>query len=117
MDGRIAFSLLLALTIVSAPVPVSARTCILSNTVSEKACKPACCANMSCCEMSQNNTAPATPPLAKAPANDNSTVALAPSYTSIFVLAHFQSAKVNNPSTGFIAHSPPLLALNCALLI
>ena len=117
MGAKITFSVLLALTVLAAPLPASARTCILSNTASDKACKMACCANMSCCAMSQNNTVPATPPLAKSADQSDSNLILAPAAAATIAVLDFPSFKANISLADFSAHSPPILALNCALLI
>jgi hypothetical protein len=45
MLGRILVSLAMAAALFSASARLPAATCILTNTVSEKACEPDCCAN------------------------------------------------------------------------
>jgi hypothetical protein len=117
MSGKITLALLLALTIVAAPLPASARTCILSNTATAKACKPACCANMSCCDISPSNTAPAAPPVAKSSDNSDITLFVAPTATMRVAAVDFPPVRLTHSDADFFAHSPPILALNCARLI
>src|ERR1700731_2697690 len=65
MLSRIAIALALVVALTTAPFHVSARTCILSDSPVQKACKPGCCANKSCCATSKKNSAPISQPLAK----------------------------------------------------
>src|SRR5437870_8668580 len=65
MLGRITISLAMAVALMAAPFHVSARTCILSDAVAQKAGQPACCANKTCCATSKKNTAPVSQPLTK----------------------------------------------------
>ena len=69
--NRIVLSVLLAMALPIAATPISARTCILSNASSEKACKPGSCANKMCCATSRKNTAPSSQPLAKSDSSLN----------------------------------------------
>ncbi|PYK29824.1 MAG: hypothetical protein DME57_09040 [Verrucomicrobia bacterium] len=63
MLNRVGISLLAIAALLAAPIQVNARTCIVSDAPIQKACKPGCCANKSCCASSQKK--PASSPLAK----------------------------------------------------
>src|SRR3989440_240521 len=65
MLGRITISLAMAVALMTTPFHVSARTCIVSDAPVQKACKPGCCANKTCCATSKKNNAPISQPLAK----------------------------------------------------
>jgi len=115
MLSRITISLVLAAALVSAPMCVSARPCILSNASNPKACQSDCCANKTCCATSPKNTAPIAQPLAKSGSNQQNIVTL----PAVFSVAVDQPA-LESPvfqSAECTAHSPPTLALICIRLI
>src|SRR6059058_5152380 len=66
MLRRITISVAMATVLFTAPVGLAARSCILTNAPSQKACQSSCCANKTCCATSPKNTAPQSQPLAKA---------------------------------------------------
>src|SRR5436189_2024306 len=66
MLNRIIVSAAMATALFIAPVGFAARSCILVNAPSQKACLPSCCANKTCCATSPKNAAPPSQPLAKA---------------------------------------------------
>src|SRR5947207_1508828 len=66
MLSRIIISVAMAAALFMAPVGFAARSCILANAPSQKACQPSCCANKTCCATSPKNTTPPSQPLAKA---------------------------------------------------
>jgi hypothetical protein len=117
MLSRIMISVAVATALIAAPVSVSARSCILSNASSEKACQPACCANKTCCETSQKNTAPAAAPLEKSLSDQQNIAA----YIAAAPVAVLNQAATSQSrafySAAFCAHSPPTLALICIRLI
>jgi hypothetical protein len=105
-----------AAALFTAPVGLASRSCILSNVASEKACKPSCCANKTCCATSPKNTAPQSQPLAK---GDSSQQLKA---TGFVAALSFSSGEVGAEQFGFqaaapLANSPPRLALLCTFLI
>ena len=116
MAGRIALSLLLAVTIVLAPVGLSARPCVVINTPSEKACAPACCANKTCCETSHQRTGSPVQPLAKS-ASDQQNVVVLSSQSALALLSPVAIASSFFSFEDSAAHSPPRLALTCIRLI
>jgi hypothetical protein len=117
MLGRIAISVALVAAVAAAPIRMSARTCIVSDTPSQKACQPGCCANKTCCATSSKHTGPVSPPLAKsqsAPELNATGVAtlgaIAPDYPSLDRQFSFSRA----PSC---AIASPQLAVLCTFLI
>src|ERR1700681_301087 len=63
MRNTTAILLTLALAMFITPLHLPAASCILSNAPSHEACKSGCCANMTCCAVSEKNTGPASQPL------------------------------------------------------
>ena len=117
MISKIGMSVVLAMALFLAPARLSAATCILINAPSEKACDAGCCANKTCCETSQKNTAPPVQPLAKSGSNQHNTVAL-PTVV-VVALLNYAPATESPISLGaeWTAHSPAPLALICIRLI
>jgi hypothetical protein len=116
MLNRIIISVAVAATLIAAPVSVSARSCILSNAPSEKACQSDCCANKTCCATSPKNTASAFQPLAKS-ASDQQNIATLPSAVAFVRLCPADGTSSVFSSRDCTAHSPPPLALICIRLI
>jgi hypothetical protein len=117
MTGKIAAGAVVAIALVIAPVRLPAASCILSNSPSEKACMPGCCANKTCCKSSQKNTSPPVQPLVKAGSGLQNIVNL-PSTAVVLMLP--QTAANQPPvfsSAEWTAHSPAPLALICIRLI
>jgi hypothetical protein len=117
MLSRIMISVAVAVALVAAPMGSAARSCILVNAPSQKACQPGCCANKTCCATSPKNTAPASQPLAKADsAQQLSATCFAP------VALPYPNCEVGSEQfrphiASLPAHSPPQLALLCTFLI
>jgi hypothetical protein len=107
----------MAITLSVVAMPLSARSCILSNVASEKACKPGCCANKKCCETSEKNRAIPSQPLAKSGADQQNIVASPPAIAIVGVDQDttLKSALRLGPTGS--SHSPPTLALICIRLI
>ncbi len=111
----LALALVAALSVGALRLP--AQSCLLSNSASEKACHPGCCANKTCCATSARNTAAPSQPLAKSSVTHELSAVVAQvtptllpdqgSATKLAVRSQAQSA----------AHSPPRLALFCTFLI
>ena len=117
MAGKIALSLLLAMTIILAPAHLSARTCIFSSAPSEKACQPGSCANKTCCATSQENRAPVLPPPAKDDSSGKLIGTWATASTAILPIHPPAIQQVALANTAFRAHAPPTLASTCICLI
>ena len=114
--SRTVISVIVAMTVPLGATPLSARSCILSNVASEKACKPGCCANKICCATSPRNTAPPSQPLAKADSGQQ------PSAICFAAALPLSSREVGAEQFRFqaaapLANSPPRLALLCTFLI
>jgi hypothetical protein len=116
MLSRIAILLAMTAALVTAPIGLSARSCIFSSSA-EKACQPACCANKTCCETSTKKSAPVSQPLAKSASGSelNATFAAtaivpAPDITSL----DRDLSSLRAPSC---AIASPQLAVLCTFLI
>src|SRR5438445_12703565 len=116
MLNRIMISVAVAATLIAAPVSVSARSCILSNSPGEKACQSSCCANKTCCATSPKNTAPESQPLAKA---DSGQQLNATGFAAALPLSSCEvgAEQFRFQATAPLANSPPRLALLCTFLI
>src|SRR5438477_6892410 len=115
MLTRIAFSLTMVAALITAPVYVSARTCIVSDSPVQKACKPGCCANKTCCATSKKG-APISQSLAKSDAGSELNATVAAALTAIapgFALLDRQF--LVRPS--LCTSAPPQLAVLCTFLI
>jgi hypothetical protein len=116
MLSRIVISVATAVALVVAPMGSAARSCILVNAPSQKACQSSCCANKTCCATSPKNTAPPSQPLAKA---DSSQQLKATGFVTALSFSSYEAGaeqfrfRVATP----LANSPPRLALLCTLLI
>jgi len=116
MLSRIIISMAMAAALFTAPVGVAARSCILNNAPSQKACQPGCCANKTCCATSPKNTAPSSQPLAKADSAQQLSAtcfAAALSFSTCEAGAEQFWFQATAPS----ANSPPRLVLFCTFLI
>jgi hypothetical protein len=115
--SKIVISLMVAMAMPVAATPLSARTCILSNVASEKACKPRCCANKKCCETSEKNRATPSQPLAKSGA-DQSNIVASPSAVAVVGIDQALSAKpFFYLSRNSSSHFQATLAFICIRLI
>ncbi|PYL63653.1 MAG: hypothetical protein DMF20_12065 [Verrucomicrobia bacterium] len=116
MLSRIMISVATAVALMAAPMGSAARSCILVNAPSQKACQPRCCGNMTCCVTSQKNTAPSSQPLAKSDSASTTNTICAPTG---FVLLHqlTEDRSVIGTDLTFAALSPPRLPLLCTFLI
>jgi hypothetical protein len=109
-------SVVLAVAVVAAPASISARSCILVDGPTQKACQPACCANKTCCKTSHKNTSPPAQPLAKS-GSDQGNSATLPSPVAVAVLNYAPAESFVFSSADCAAHSPAPLALICIRLI
>jgi len=105
------------MTLPVAVMPLSARSCILSNVPSEKVCMPGCCANKACCAASTENKSTPSQPLAKTDSSYklNATFIASPAAFSPSREFGAQQLLLSNAASG--AHSPSTLALICIRLI
>ncbi|PYK40370.1 MAG: hypothetical protein DME60_08185 [Verrucomicrobia bacterium] len=106
----------MATALFTAPVGLAARSCILTNAPSQKACQSSCCANKTCCAISPKNTAPPSQPLAKA---DSSQQLKATGFVAALSLPGCEvgAEQFRFQAIAPSANSPPRLALLCTFLI
>ncbi len=116
MLSRIVLSIAMAAALVTAPVNLTARSCILSSAPIQQACKPGCCANKTCCATSSEHKSTPSQPLTKA---DSSYKVNATPIALPVVLPSPEAGAQQIPSFNAkcSAHSPPTLALICIRLI
>src|ERR1700756_2841298 len=110
MLSRITTLVAMAAALVTAPVTMPARSCILSSAPVQQACKAACCANKTCCATSSQHKSAPSQPLTKG----DSTYKVNATPVALLVVPpslesgaqQFPVSNVDSP-----AHSPPTLAL------
>jgi hypothetical protein len=117
MLSRIMISVAVAVALVGAPMGSIARSCILVNAPSQKACQPGCCANKTCCATSPKNTAPASQPLAKADSGQQLSATCFATAALPFSSCDAGTQQFRVHAASLSAHSPPQLALLCTFLI
>ncbi|HMG04024.1 MAG TPA: hypothetical protein VK581_01100 [Chthoniobacterales bacterium] len=113
--AAILFTVVLAMFI--SPLRLPAASCILSNAPSREACKSKCCANMTCCAVSQKNTGPVSQPLLQDGAVKQLVVGV---FAAPAIRSHVQlyaADPVAYASVPVRAYSPPPLAATCIRLI
>jgi hypothetical protein len=116
MLSRIITSAAMAAALITAPVSLTARSCILSSAPAQQACKPGCCANKTCCATSSEHKSTPSHPLTKADSSykvNATSVALAVVPPS----PEFGTQRIQVSNAESSAHSPPTLALICIRLI
>jgi hypothetical protein len=115
--SRIIVSLAMSAVLFTAPVSSAVRSCILSSAPVQEACKPACCANKTCCATSAEHKSTPSQPLAKADSGYkvNATCVTLP--TAVSPSLEFAAQRFLFSNAASDAHSPPTLALICIRLI
>jgi hypothetical protein len=116
MLGRIITLVAMAVALIAAPVSLPARSCILSSAPVQQACKPACCANKTCCATSSQHKSTPSQPLTK---GDSSYKVNATPVALLVIPPSLESGAQQFPVSNVdsTAHSPPTLALICIRLI
>jgi len=116
MLSRIMISVAAAVALVAAPMASAARSCILSSTPAEQACKPACCANKTCCVTANEHKSTPTQPLAK---GDSSQQLKATGFVTALCFSSFEvgAEQFRFQAAAPLSKAPPRLALLCTLLI
>src|SRR5574338_680712 len=106
MLGKVTLSVAVGLALFAATVRLPATPCFVTNTPSEKACEPGCCANKTCCLTSHERTGPPVQPLTKSNADQQNIVA-APAVVGGELL--FQCARESHVVSRAESsqHSPP----------
>jgi hypothetical protein len=115
MIGKITVSVAAGVMLFSATVRLPATPCFVTNTPSEKACQPDCCANEACCATSYQRTGSPVQPLSKS--NTDQAFATIPAITSVAFLVREAIQSNVGSSEACSAYSPPTLALICIRLI
>lgn len=109
-------SIVVLVALVIVPLRVSARTCIIYDTPSQKACQMDCCANKTCCATSHKNTAPTSQPLAKSGSAHELAATCPPVSAAVHLIASHPQ-QVVQLCPGHSPDSPPQLAVLCTFLI
>src|SRR5205085_7467557 len=99
-----------------APLRLPTASCILSNAPSHEACRPNCCANMTCCAMSEKNTGSASQPLAQNGAAKQQVLDMVAA-TPSSLLQPLAATPIICATISVRAHSPSPLAATCIRLI
>jgi hypothetical protein len=99
------------------PLRLPAASCILSNAPSEKACKMGCCANKTCCAVSEKNKSPASQPLAQNAATKYQVIGLFATIPVASSALLIQREPVAPGAFPVRRHAPPPLAASCIRLI
>jgi hypothetical protein len=116
MLRKIMASLIVGLALVAATVQLPAATCLMTNAPSEKACRPGCCANKTCCETTPKRTELPAQPLARSGV-DQQNVSAMPQIAAVVLVMPAATESHCFSSTERRAHSPRPLALLCIRLI
>jgi hypothetical protein len=116
MLSRIITSVAMAAALVTAPVSLTARSCILSSAPAQQACKPGCCANKTCCATSSEHKSTPSQPLTKA---DSGQQLKATCFATALPLSSYEvgAEQFRFQAAAPLANSPPRLALLCTFLI
>lgn len=112
--AAILFTLVLAMLVMPLQQPVA--SCIQSRAPSHEACKPNCCANKTCCAVSEKNTGTAAQPLSQDRAAKQHVIG----FVAVPVMALQVLTAAAEPVFAGLparAHSPPPLAASCIRLI
>jgi hypothetical protein len=117
MLSRIMISVAVATALFMAPASLAARSCILSNAPSQKACQPSCCGNKTCCATSPKNTAPFSQPLAKADSGKHLSATCFAAVALPLATCEAEAEQFRFQATAPPANLPQRLALFCTLLI
>ena len=115
--SRIIVSVAMTAVLFTAPMGLTARSCIVSSAPAQQACKPGSCANKACCATSSEHKSTPAHPLAKADSSydvNAASIAL-PVIVPPSPEVASQKFLLSNASVG--EHSPPTLALICIRLI
>src|SRR5450631_2981068 len=117
MRNTAAILITVVLAMFVTPLRLPAASCILSNAPSQEACKGNCCANMTCCAVSQKNKGPVSPPLAQHAEAKHQVIGLLATVPTGLLAQSFRLERVACGGDPVRAHSPPLLAAICIRLI
>ena len=99
------------------PMRLPAASCILSNAPSHEACKSGCCANMTCCVVSKENTGPASQSLLQSAAAKQQVLGVVGTPAIRLQVQPLAAGPIACAGAPTRAHSPPPLAASCIRLI
>jgi hypothetical protein len=116
MLSKVTVSVAVGLALFAATVRLPATPCFVTNTPSEKACQPGCCANKTCCATSHERTGPPVQPFAKS-GLDQQNLTTPPTAVVAVVLNQTATESLVFSSVEWAAHSLPPLELICICLI
>jgi hypothetical protein len=116
MFSKVTVSVAVGLALFAATVRLPATPCFVTNTPSEKACQPGCCANKTCCATSHERTGPAVQPLAKS-SPDQQNAATLPPIAGAFCSVQLAIESQDLSHVEWAEHSPPPLERTCIRLI
>jgi hypothetical protein len=116
MFSKVTVSVAVGLALFAATVRLPATPCFVTNTPSEKACQPGCCANKACCTTSHERTGPPVQPLAKSSPDQQNVATLPPTVAAFWSVQIAVEPQVFS-SAEWTEHSPPPLELICIRLI
>lgn len=115
--ARITTMILVAAAVFITPLRLPAASCVFSNAPSSQPCKAHCCANMTCCAVSHENTGPISQPLASSD-HGNQLFAQPFAFSSVAVITpDFEIQFHTSLRASEVSHSPAPLALSCIQLI
>src|SRR5256714_410984 len=117
MLSRIIVSLAMSAVLFAAPLGFASQSCILSSAPAEQACKPASCANKTCCATSSEHKSTPTHQLAKADSSYDVNAAFVASAVTVPPRPAVASQKFLLSNASVVAHSSPALAVLCSFLI
>jgi hypothetical protein len=117
MLSRIITSVAIVAALITAPVTVTARACILSSAPEQQACKPGSCANKSCCATSSEHKSTPAHQLAKVDSGYDVNAASVASAMTVPPSPEVGSQKFLLSSASVVGHSSPALAVLCSFLI
>ncbi|PYI98854.1 MAG: hypothetical protein DMF00_11945 [Verrucomicrobia bacterium] len=117
MLSKIIVSVAVTAVLFAAPLDFATRSCILSSAPAQQACKPASCANKTCCATSSEHKSTPAHQLAKADSSYDVNAAFVASAVTVPPRPAVASQKPLLSNASVVAHSSPALAVLCSFLI
>ena len=117
MLSRIIVSVAMTAVLFTAPMGLTARSCVVSSAPAQQACKPGSCANKTCCATSSEHKSTQTHQLAKADSGYDVNAAFVASAVTVPLSPESASQQFLPFNAVPGGHSPPTLALICIRLI
>jgi len=117
MLSKIIVSVAVTAVLFAAPLDFATRSCILSSAPAQQACKPASCANKTCCATSSEHKSTPAHQLAKADSSYDVNTAFVASAITVPPNPAVASQKFLLSNAAVVAHSSPALAVLCSFLI